>query len=425
MNAEILKALSDWNPWFEGRFPDELRGYTRDYNILEYLKIDEIKILEGARRVGKSTLLYQAIEHLLAAKHKVLYINFDDAELNKYPLKTIVQTYQEAGDFDCLFLDEIQHCSDWVHYVRNIYDRKEMQQIWITGSNSSLIKKEYKTLLSGRNITLHISPLSFKEYLTFKHCDYTSKILSTRKEIEIKQHFENYLNFGGFPAISLREVYQKELLINYFEDFIYKDIATRYSVNTTKLKDLGLYLATNSTKVISYRNVAQSLNLHVNTVTDYLSYFREVFLFSELYKFDYSLKQQFGSEKKVYCLDTGLAAAVSFRFSDDRGRMLENLVYNQLKRRGYEVYFHKTKKECDFIVKKNLEITQLIQVCNHLENSETRHREIQGLVDALSVYREATGLILTADELGEAEVLIESEKHIIKILPIWKWLLEQ
>lgn len=424
MNNEILKAILDWNPWITGRFPQELRGYTRDYNILGYLKLDEIKILEGARRVGKSTLLYQVIEHLIAENAKVLYINFDDAELSKYSLKAIIDTYLEHGAaLECLFIDEIQHCQDWVHCVRNLYDRKEAKQIWITGSNASLIKKEYKTLLSGRNITVPVYPLSFSEYLRFKHCDLPQSGLSTKKEIEIKRHLMSYLTLGAFPAVTLREVYQKELLINYFEDFMYKDIATRYSVDAIKLKDLGTYLASNSGKFFSYRKVAQSLGIHVNTLRDYFSYYQEVFLFRELYKFDYSLKGQFGSEKKIYCLDTGLAAAISFRFSDDKGRMLENLVHNELRRRSYEIYFHKGKKECDFVIKENLEITQVIQVCHTLFDSETKYRELEGLKEALEAYPQAEGMIITADESGEEKITVGDTQRIIKIEPVWKWLL--
>jgi predicted AAA+ superfamily ATPase len=424
MKDEILKAIGEWNPWFEGRFPDELRGYARDYSILEYLKMDEIKVLEGARRVGKSTLMYQVIEQLLAQNHKVLYLNFDDEELRKYSLKTIVHSYLEVDSFDCLFLDEIQHCSEWVHYIRNAYDRKEIKQIWISGSNSSFIKTEYKTLLSGRNITIQIHPLSFHEYLTFKQCDVPTKIMSSQKEIAIKSHLKNYLKFGAFPAITLRDIFQKELLINYFEDFLYKDIATRYSVNNSKLKDLGIYLATNSAKIVSYRNIANALGVHVNTITDYFSYFKEIFLFSEIYKFDYSLKEQFGKDKKIYCLDTGLAAAVSFLFSDDKGRMLENLVYNELCRRKFEIYFHRGKKECDFIVKQNLDIIQVIQVCYLLIDKETKERELKGLADALEIYPHAEGILITADEAGEEEIQVAGKNRRIKILPIWKWLLD-
>ena len=194
-------------------------------------------------------------------------------------------------------------------------------------------------------------------------------------------------------------------------------------MNTSKLKDLGIYLASNSAKIFSYRNIAHSLGMHVNTITDYISCYKEIFLFDELYKFDYSLKEQFSSDKKPYCLDTGLAAAVSFRFSSDRGRLLENLVYNELKRRSHEIYFYKQKKECDFLIKENLEITQLIQVCDNLTYSETRQREIQGLMDALSSHPEAQALILTADESGQEKITVDENEHSINIMPIWKWLL--
>ena len=424
MKEQILKALLDWNPWLTGVFPAELRGISRDYPLFEYTQVEEIKILEGARRVGKSTLLYQVIERLLNEKYQILYINFDDEELRNHSLKTIIGFFLEKQPIDCIFIDEIQHCGEWVHYLRNIYDRKEFKQIWISGSNSSLIKKEYKTLLSGRNITIPIYPLSFKEYLRFQQSEFPSSMISSKQEIEVKRHFEKYLIFGSFPAIALREVLKKELLINYFEDFIYKDIASRYPVNTSKLKDLGIYLASNSAKIFSYRNIAHSLGMHVNTITDYISCYKEIFLFDELYKFDYSLKEQFSSDKKPYCLDTGLAAAVSFRFSSDRGRLLENLVYNELKRRGHEIYFHKQKKECDFLIKENLEITQLIQVCDNLTYSETRQREIQGLMDALSSHPEAQALILTADESGQEKITVDEKEHSINIMPIWKWLLE-
>jgi len=423
MKDTILKAIADWNPWLEGHFPTELRGFTRDYDILKYLKLAEIKILEGARRVGKSTLLYQVIEQLLANNNKVLYINFDDEELRKFSLKTILQSYLEKNTFDCLLIDEIQHCSEWVHHLRNIYDRKEVKQIWISGSNSSFIKKEYKTLLSGRNITIQIHPLSFREYLTFKQCDIPETVISSKKEIEIKNHLANYLMFGGFPAVALREFLQKELLINYFEDFLFKDIATRYPINTIKLRDIGIYLATNSAKIVSYRNIASTLNMHANTVTDYFSYCKEIFLFNEIYKFDYSLKEQFGSDKKIYCLDTGLARAISFLFSEDKGRMLENLVYNELQRRKLITYFHRKKRECDFLIKENLEITQVIQVCYSLMDPETKNREINGLIDALALHTQAAGLIITANEFGEEIISVNKQKYKIKILPLWKWLL--
>lgn len=423
MREEILKALYDWNPWLEGKFPKELAGYPRHYYLEPYLQIPEIKILEGARRVGKSTLFYQIIKELLKHDKRVLYINFEDEELKKYPLSEIVSVYREIAPLKNLFVDEIQNCIDWVSFIRKAHDRKEIPQIWISGSNSSFIKKEFATLLTGRNLTINVSPLSFPEYLNFKSIKNTNVPASAKKEALIKNHFMQYLEMGAFPAVVLRPVLQKELLISYFEDFLYKDIASRYDVNLTKIKELGIYLATNSAKLFSYRSCATALGMHPKTIGDYCSYFYEIFLFSELYKFDYSLKNQIGSDKKIYIADTGLANAISFRFSEDVGRILENMVHNELKRNQEEIYFHKQKHECDFIIKKNLKISQAIQVTKTLKDRDVKAREYRGLLEAMEVHQLQEGLILTMDEEGVDEFSEDRKKKKIKITPIWKWLL--
>ena len=416
MNEEIVKSLLDWNPWIGGEFPRELAGFSRGYSLEDYLQIPEIKVLEGARRVGKSTLMYQIIEKLVRNGQQVLYINFEDEILKKYTLEEIVATFREKKKLQNLFVDEVQNCKEWVPFIRKVYDRKEVAQIWISGSNSSLIKKEFATLLTGRNIPISVHPLSFKEYLQFNSVAFCYPF-SAEQESVVKGSFQAYAKMGAFPAVVLRPVLQKELLTSYFEDFIYKDIASRHSVNTTKIKELGIYLATNSAKLFSYRGAAAALQLHPNTIGDYCSYFYEIFLFSELYKFDYSLKKQMSSEKKVYIADTGLASAISFRFSEDEGRMLENIVFNELRRRREEIYFHKQKYECDFLIKKELKITQAFQVTRSLKEKSTKEREIKGLLEAMQTHQLSKGTILTMDEEGE-------EKELgIDILPVWKWLL--
>lgn len=423
MNEEILKTLLDWNPWVEkAAFPKELAGFHRKYELEQYLQIPEVKILEGARRVGKSTLIYQMIERLLEKGETVLYINFEDEIFKKYTLNEIVSTFREKAAIYNLFIDEIQNCKDWVSFIRKAYDRKEIPQIWISGSNAYFIKKEFASLLTGRNITISIYPLSFSEYLYFKSIDAKLPV-SSQKETAIKTQFLHYMDTGAFPAVVLRPVLQKELLISYFEDFIYKDIATRHEVNLVKIKELGIYLATNSSKSFSYKGCAAALGMHHKTIMDYCSYFYEIFLFSELYKFDYSLKNQIGSDKKIYIVDTGLASAISFRFSEDHGRILENIVFNELRRRGEEIYFHKQKSECDFIIKKDLKISSAIQVTKTLADPEVKQREMRGLLEAMQIYQLKEGLILTLDEERIEKIDHENQKIQITILPVWKWLL--
>ena len=424
MQEEILQSLYDWNPWLEGKFPKELAGHPRRYFLEPYLQIPEIKILEGARRVGKSTLFYQIIKKILKHDKQVLYINFEDEVLKKHSLSEIVSVYSKTASLKNIFIDEIQNCIDWVSFIRKAHDRKQIPQIWISGSNSSFIKKEFATLLTGRNLTINIYPLSFPEYLNFKSIKNTNIPMSAKKETVIKNHFMQYLEMGAFPAVVLRPVLQKELLINYFEDFIYKDIASRYEVNSTKIKELGIYLATNSAKLFSYRSCATALGMHPQTIGDYCSYFYEIFLFSELYKFDYSLKNQIGSDKKIYIADTGLANAISFRFSEDQGRILENMVHNELKRNQKEIYFHKQKYECDFLVKRDLKISEAIQVTKTLKDPDVKEREYRGLLEAMQVHQLQEGLILTMDEEGIDEVLEDKQTKKIRIIPIWKWLLQ-
>ncbi len=423
MNADIFQALLDWNPWIGGEFPDELMGYKRRYHLRVYLDVPEIKIIEGARRVGKSTLLYQVIHHVLQTSAHVLYINFEDEILKQYSLAEVVYCYLEHGKIDYLFVDEIQNCTDWVSFIRKIYDRREISQLWVSGSNSSLIKQEYATLLTGRNLPIHIYPLSFHEFLAFKSNPYISLPVSSIQEIELRKLFSEYMEFGAFPAVANRNVLKKELLLAYFDDFIYKDIVSRYKINAIKLKEMAIYLATNASKSFSYRNIATLLNCHINTVTDYLGYMKQAFLFEELYKFDYSLQKQFITDKKIYCLDTGLAAAVSFRFSEDKGRILENIVYCELRRLKQTIYFHKNITECDFIIKKELDIVAAIQVCVNLADPGTKQREINGLIDALQTYRLQSGLILTQDEDGCEQIMVNEVKYTIQIMPVWKWLL--
>jgi len=423
MNTEIFQALLDWNPWIQGEFPDELTGFKRDYHLLDYLDAPEIKIIEGARRVGKSTLLYQVIHHVLKTSERVLYINFEDEVLKKYSLSDVVYTYLEHANIEFLFVDEIQNCTDWVSFIRKTYDRREISQLWVSGSNSSLIKQEYATLLTGRNLPIHIYPLSFPEFLTFKSCACKSLPASKKQEIELRKLFVEYMEYGAFPAVANRNVLKKELLLAYFDDFIYKDIVGRYNINAVKTKELAIYLAINSSKSFSYRSIATFLNCHINTVMDYFGYMKQAFLFEELYKFDYSLQKQFVTDKKIYCLDTGLAAAVSFRFSEDKGRILENIVYCELRRLKQDIYFHKNIIECDFIIKKELDIVDAIQVCATLNDPATKQREINGLLGALQTYKLTHGSILTQNEEGSEQVVLNGITYTIRIMPVWKWLL--
>ena len=417
---ELSRTILDWNSWLEDwEVSRELLWIRRDINILEYLHFKEIKILQWARRTWKSTLIYNVINQVYKKNKNILYLNFNDEILAKYDLQEIVEKFMEEKKVEYLFLDEIQSCKNWVSYIRKSYDISQFKQIWITGSNSSLIKRDYSSLFTWRIITLNITWLNFNEFLRFKDFDVGNfNLLSSKKLILIKKLFKEYLNYWSFPEVVLRKSNKKELLINYFEDFIYKDIVWRYNLNSTNVKNLAFYLLTNSSKLFSYRKLAMALDLNNETLSDYLNYFYEIYFFNELRKFDYSYKKQIIWRKKIYSLDIWFLN-LWFNFSHNIWRQLENLVFTELKRRQKEVFYHMNKKECDFVIQENWKITQVFQVTYSLEDSDTKSREINWLVDAMSYYKLTKWIILTYDE----EYRIENNEYIIEVIPVWKWLL--
>lgn len=422
--TEIYESILDWNPWIEkDKVPAELLGYQRDIDIIQYLDFKEIKILQGARRTGKSTLIYRVIAEVLKKNKNVLYLNFDDEILKQYSLQEIIEKIKEKREVDYLFLDEIQNCQNWTVFIRKSYDTKQFKQIWLTGSNSSLIKKEYATLLTGRNLTLNIQTLNFKEYLRFKWLNIEDvNFISTTKRIEMKKQYQLYLDYGAFPEVALRKYNQKELLINYFDDFIYKDIVGRYNVNGEKVKNLAMYLLSNNSKLFSYRKIAVALDLNMKSLSDYLNYFYEVYLFAELQKFDYSFKKQLIWAKKIYSLDTWFVN-LGFSFSENIGRNLENLVFIELKRRKKEIFYHKEQSECDFVISNWWKITEAIQVTYSLKDLDTKKREVAWLVEAMQIYQLKEGIILTDEEEDEFIEKNKNRSFQIKVIPIWQWLM--
>ena len=418
--SEIIKSVLDWNPWFDvWKVPEELLWKKRNIDLKQYLEFKEIKILNWARRTGKSTLVYTVISEVIKNNKNIVYLNFDDEVLINHSLEEIMEEVLVKKDIDYIFLDEIQNCKKWARYIRKAYDTRKFKQIWITWSNSSLMQKEYSNILTWRIISLKINSLNFREYLEFnweKNIDLD--LLSSDKEIQIRKNLENYLQLWWFPELSLRKFNKKELLINYFNDFIYKDIVWRYNVNSEKVKKLAYYLLSNTSKLFSYRKLAQTLDLNVESLYDYLNYFYEIYFFEELKRFDYSYKKQLVSPKKIYSLDTGFIS-LGFNFSENIWRKLENLVFIELKRRGLEVYYHREKKECDFVIDNWWKIVKAIQVSYSLVDEDTKKRELEWLIDAMESYSLEEGLIISYDE----EYEIPHFEYRIKVIPVWKWLL--
>lgn len=400
------------------------------------METDFLLAITGPRRAGKTYLCFQLINQLKTKinAENILYINFEDEKLlgaTADDLNALIETYYELSSLDktqkiYLFFDEIQNVKNWDSWVRRIYDTQKNIRLVLTGSSSKLLSKEIFTRLRGRALNIEVYPLSFKELLLWKKIHYDFKTISYSKEkTEVKKAFSMYLIAGGYPAAVLSDNKQEIILQNYYGSMIFKDIIERNNLKEIKkLRVLASLLFESTTKEISYNKLANKLkslgfDLSKNTIIEYISFFEDAYLFFQNIKYEYSITKQMGSIKKIYCIDNGLLNAVSFKFSEDFGKLLENLVFIELKRRNAETYYFKKNYECDFLVKEKNQVVQAIQVTLKLTEDNSK-REINGLLEALEEYNLKEGLILTEEEEGER--VIENKR--IRIVPVWKWLLK-
>jgi len=386
------------------------------------IKLPHVVVLTGLRRSGKSTLLRQLIK-----KHykdeDFYYINFEDERLFNFPANEFNRLYEVLiglyGKKKTFFLDEIQNVTNFETFVRRLYE--EGFKFFITGSSATLLSKELGTKLTGRHVDIVVRPFSFLEFLELKEFKMTKGLIYKAEiKAEIKKYFEEYLIKGGMPEYLIYG--DSEILTRVYEDTILKDIAVRYKINNVAvLRQLYSYLINNFSNKFSYNSIKSVINIKsVNTVKKFISYLEETYFAKTINKFNYSYKKQVINDKKFYVLDNGFIGVLSKKLTKDYGWLLENLVFNCLNN-DYEVFYYSDKKECDFLAVKSKEIKQAIQVCYEL-NEENREREIEGLNEAMEKFKLKEGLLLTNSQ--EEEIRLNGNKTI-KVLPVWKWLLEK
>jgi predicted AAA+ superfamily ATPase len=379
----------------------------------------EILVISGVRRCGKSTLLNE-IRH--KSKESDYYFNFDDERLIDFNVDDFQDLYEVFlelfGKQVTFYFDEIQNIPGWERFVRRLYDYNN--KVYITGSNASMLSRELGTHLTGRYTRMELYPFSFSEYLSFTKFDYSkTTALSTQGKSEIKSRFNNYFRKGGFPTYV--ETGNKQYLKSLYESILYRDVMVRNSLtNEKELLELVHFMASNTSKLFSYNSLAKVIGVkNATTIKNYLDYLQNTYLLFLVSKYDRSVKKQLHNPKKGYFVDFGLVRELGFHHSEDNGRLLENLVFIELKRRGKEIYYHHQKYECDFVLKEKNEINEAIQVSWSVYDDLTRKREIDGLTDALKCYGLKEGLIITEDE--DDIFNINDFKIIVK--PAWKWLL--
>lgn len=419
MDSRILKELIvEQKKDFEKKEKFVERTILKE--IKQYLNLPHVIIISGLRRSGKSTLLKE-IKHRYYEDENIYYFNFEDERLVNFTLEDfnlLYETFMEiVGKSNIFFFDEIQVVNGWEAFVRRMNDKG--YKFFITGSNSSMLSREMGTKLTGRSIAIELYPFSFKECLSYVNVDTNKTMLLTEDRALIKKEFNEYIDNGGMPEYRIYK--NDKTLKDLYENILYRDVIVRYNLSDEKsLKELTHFLFSNYGKEISYNNLKSMLNLgSINTVKHYTNYLENSYLIFTIPKYDESLKKQIYSKKKVYVIDMGLINLISFKFSKNSGRILENIVFLELKRKNKDIFYHKEKSECDFIIKDKLKIVQAIQVTQNLDD-DNKSREIAGLLEACNRYKLKEGMILTYDQ--EEDLIVDGKKIVVK--PVWKWLLQ-
>ena len=361
--------------------------------IMPYVDTPFVKILTGVRRCGKSTILKMIMKKLKEERNivdeQILNYRFDSMEYEDMTTKELYlelksKILQDKKTY--LFLDEIQEIEGWEKVVNTLASDFDVD-IYITGSNSRMMSSEISTYLTGRYITFHIYTLSFEEYLTFK------KSYTTLKDL--KQEFSNYVRLGGFPATHLQDYSQDEvytIVKDIYNSTIFSDIVRRNQIKKIdQLERVVKYTFNNIGNTFSAKSISNYLKseqrkIDNETVYNYLEKLQKAYILHKCSRYDLQGKAILKTQEKFYLADISLRYAVLGYTVDSVASTLENIVYLELKRRGYDVYIGKMNdKEIDFVAtKQNDKI--YVQVTQEIKSEETQKREYNQLLEIRDNY---------------------------------------
>ena len=393
----------------------------------------------GVRRCGKTYLMFGLMEEL-PDRRSSIYLNFEDRRLFPLSPDILDRLLEFIHEEELLvhrpklhlFLDEVQNVPNWERWTRNVYDEYEGRiKILVTGSNTRLLSEDYGRLLTGRHLSVTLFPLSFREYLDFRGVEHTvPDRLTARKRAILVREFGRFAELGGFPEVALGPN-REELLRQYYLDIVTRDITPRSGLRSerTVLETVAKYVITNVGSRLSLRRIAsflESTGLHISppTVASYLRLITDSFMIFPVPRFSYRIGGQ-QQQPKYYCIDTGLRNAVSFRFSPDSGKLLENLAAIELQRRGFEVYYWQNEQqhEVDFVVRDSHSTRELFQVCMRLDDPEVKRRELRSLMTASRDLECRRLTILTENTDCVETVSYHGVRRKVHCIPLWLWLL--
>jgi predicted AAA+ superfamily ATPase len=379
MEKVILSQNKHWDKPYEELYDREIFE-----KLKRNLQTKQIQVIQGIRRSGKSTLFKLMINHLSKEidSEEILYVNLDDPFFISFDDATkfhdIVGRAKKITQKEVkyLFLDEVQNIRGWERYVKSVYDSGEFRKIFVTGSNSTLLNGELATLLTGRYLSVQVYPLSFKEILKINKIESYRELL--KEQPKVLKIVDNMMEHGSFVEVyEQEEEFKREILKSYYQTILLKDCVSNHSIRDVKsFQELSFYLLSNITSLYSYSSLGKAVGIHDQSAKEYLGYLENSYLATELKQFSFSLKEQQNSKKKIYYNDNGFVS-LSFKFSANYGKLLENLVLTELLKAGYECYFYNKNFECDFIAQKENQLVA-IQVCYELDEHNEK-REYNGL----------------------------------------------
>jgi len=416
------QAIINQNPHWSGKCYQNLQERSLYNSLLNNLHTKHIQILTGIRRSGKSSLFRMLINELMGQTNpkSILMLNMDDPlyyEVWENPAMfyNLIELAEKlTGEkMKYLFIDEAQAVNHWETFVKSVYDSEVFIKIFVTGSNSSFLQNEYSTLLSGRYLENRVYPYSFREILS--HSGFHSYLDLASQTPKVLRLLDDCLEWGCFPEIKAlkNNDIKSNLLKSYFDSIIMKDCVSRYSIaDITMFKKLLLYSVSNAGTVYSYKSLGTAVGSNENTAKKYINILNDSYIIQDISNFAFSLKENVRNSHKLYVSDTGLMNAVSYRFWDNKAKLFENFVFNELqKQNSEEITFANNDGECDFVVKAGFDY-QAFQVCYQLTPTN-RKREFEGFDKITEQLKLKRKIILTYNQ--------EEQTGDIEVIPAWKY----
>jgi predicted AAA+ superfamily ATPase len=402
-----------------GNLLDEYLCPRKEEELVD-LRSPQAQVVIGVRRSGKSTLCLQSLAN---AKVNFAYANFDDenlAELGAEQLNDVLEVlYKIYGDFNYIFLDEIQNIEKWPLFVNRLLRTK--MHVILTGSNAKLLSSDLATHLTGRSSEITLYPFSFAEYCAMMKVDY--KLRTTKGIANKRRAFDEYIQKGGFPEL-INIDNSRKYITNLVNNILKRDIEQRHEIAfPAQFENMAHHLLNVSPYMVSTLDLAKIFNFKSHhTVRNYLSYLKQAYLLIGINKFSPKSKVRV-TQEKVYAVDVAMMDQRENAFAGENlGWRLETVVLIHLIRKchfeGWDVYYLKTRSgECDFVVCKGNKVLQCIQVSYDISSEKTYKREISGLLLANRQTNCENLLLLTDHEFDD----IEKDGHRISIRPVYEW----